>query len=63
LGGWTADDFVAFLQLGMTASFDYVGGEMADVIEHTSVLTEEDQLAYAAFFTRGTGEDSAAAEE
>ncbi len=50
LSGWTAFDFVGFLQLGMTASFDFVGGEMADVIEHTSKLSEEDQEAYAAFF-------------
>jgi mono/diheme cytochrome c family protein len=55
VGHWTADDFVAFLQFGITASFDYVGGEMADVIEHTALLTEEDQRAYAAFFTRGGG--------
>lgn len=52
LGEWTEDDFLSLLQLGMTASFDYVGGEMADVVEHTSQLTEEDQLAYSAFFLR-----------
>ncbi len=50
LSSWTAFDFVGLLQLGMTASFDFVGGEMADVIEHTSMLSEEDQEAYAAFF-------------
>jgi len=27
---------------------------MADVVEHTSKLSEEDQEAYAAFFTRGS---------
>lgn len=52
LKDWTEDDFLGLLQLGMTASFDYVGGEMADVIKHTSQLTEEDQRAYAAFFLR-----------
>ena len=52
LADWTEDDFLSLLQLGMTASFDYVGGEMADVVEHTSQLTEEDQLAYSAFFLR-----------
>jgi mono/diheme cytochrome c family protein len=53
LSSWTAYDFVGLLQLGMTASFDFVGGEMADVVEHnTSKLTEADQEAYAAFFTR-----------
>ncbi|MDR2214180.1 MAG: cytochrome c [Pseudomonadales bacterium] len=52
LGGWTTEDFVGFLQLGMTANFDFVGGEMEDVIDHTKLLSEEDQAAYAAFFTR-----------
>jgi mono/diheme cytochrome c family protein len=52
LASWTEDDFLGLLQLGMTASFDYVGGEMSDVIKHTSLLTEEDQKAYAAFFLR-----------
>jgi len=52
LSSWTEDDFLGLLQVGMTASFDYVGGEMADVVEHTSKLNEEDQKAYAAFFLR-----------
>jgi mono/diheme cytochrome c family protein len=52
LRNWTEEDFVGLLQLGMTASFDFVGGEMADVVEHTSLLTQEDQEAYAAFFKR-----------
>lgn len=49
---WAPDDFVGLLQIGMTASGDIVGGEMAKVIDHTSALTEEDQQAYAAFFLR-----------
>jgi mono/diheme cytochrome c family protein len=52
LAGWSADDFTYFLQIGMTAKGDFVGGEMADVIEHTSHLNEADQEAYAAFFLR-----------
>ena len=52
LAGWGTEDFVGFLQLGMTASFDFVGGEMAEVIKHTSLLSIEDQEAYAAFFLR-----------
>lgn len=52
LSSWTEEDFVGLLQLGMTASFDFVSGEMAEVIKHTSQLTLEDQEAYAAFFTR-----------
>jgi mono/diheme cytochrome c family protein len=53
MGAWGAEDFVYFTQLGMTATGDFVGGEMADVIDHTSKLSEADQEAYAAFFTRG----------
>jgi mono/diheme cytochrome c family protein len=52
LASWTDGDFLGLLQLGMTASFDFVGGEMAKVVEHTSQLSEEDQQAYAAFFVR-----------
>jgi hypothetical protein len=52
IGSWTEEDFMGLLQLGMTASFDFVGGEMAEVIEHTSKLTPEDQDAYTAFFMR-----------
>jgi mono/diheme cytochrome c family protein len=55
VGWWSPDDFVAFLQSGVTAENEYVGGEMARVIEHTALLTEEDQRAYAAFFTRSKG--------
>jgi len=50
LSSWTRFDFVGLLELGMTASFDFVGGEMAEVVEHTSHLTPEDREAYAAFF-------------
>jgi hypothetical protein len=53
LASWTEDDFLGLLQIGMTASLDFVGGEMGAVVEHnTSQLTEEDQRAYAAFFLR-----------
>jgi mono/diheme cytochrome c family protein len=52
ISSWSEEDFVGLLQLGMTANFDFVGGEMAKVVEHTSKLTEEDQQAYAAFFKR-----------
>jgi mono/diheme cytochrome c family protein len=52
LAEWTSDDFLGLLQIGMTAEFDFVGGEMAEVVEHTSLLSQEDQDAYAAFFTR-----------
>jgi mono/diheme cytochrome c family protein len=52
LSGWTIMDFTGLLDLGMTRNFDFVGGEMAQVVEHTSKLTPEDREAYAAFFLR-----------
>lgn len=52
LAGWTTEDFVGLLQLGMKADFDFVGGEMQAVVDHTSQLSLEDQEAYAAFFIR-----------
>lgn len=45
-------DFAYFLEEGMTANFEYVGGEMEEVIEHTKHLTNEDREAYATFFLR-----------
>jgi mono/diheme cytochrome c family protein len=59
IAGWTTEDFIGLLQFGVTATFEYVGGEMADVVEHTALLTPEDQQAYAAFFTRGSSGASA----
>ena len=63
LSSWSEEDFIGLLQLGMTANFDFVGGEMADVIEHTKLLSEEDQAAYAAFFTRDPQPGAAAPSE
>lgn len=49
---YTIDDFAYFLDSGMMANFDFVGGEMLEVIDHTSQLTQEDLEAYAAFMLR-----------
>lgn len=57
LSRWSAYDFEGLLILGMTAEGDFVGSEMQDIVDHnTSLLTTEDQAAYAAFFTRGSEE-------
>ncbi len=61
MSGWSTEEFTFFLETGSTQSFDVVGGEMADVIEHTKLLSPEDKEAYAAFFTRGAGKSGAAA--
>ncbi len=51
LRDWSADDFAFFLFLGMKPDEEYVGGEMESVIAHnTSLLTDEDRQAMAAFF-------------
>ncbi|PCJ43782.1 MAG: hypothetical protein COA71_02645 [SAR86 cluster bacterium] len=52
LGAYSYEDFVYFLEDGFTANFEQVGGEMLDVIDHTSKLTQEDREALAAFFFR-----------
>lgn len=53
LAEWTFENFDMFLLLGMKPDFEFVGGDMNEVIEHnTSKLTEQDRDALAAFFTR-----------
>jgi len=52
LSAYSYEDFVFFLQDGFTTNFEQVGGEMLDVIDHTSRLTQEDREALAAFFKR-----------
>lgn len=66
LSRWTEEDFIGFLELGMTASFDFVSTEMLEVIEdNTSHLSDEDKQALTAFFTRepAPAEDAEAAGE
>ncbi len=52
LSSYSLNDFTYFLEDGYTMSFEQVGGEMLDVIEHTKQLTPEDRAALAAFFFR-----------
>lgn len=52
LAGYTADDFLYFLQEGMNLDFEVMAGQMGKVIEHTSQLSPEDQDAYVAFMLR-----------
>lgn len=50
---WSEDDFTFFLFLGMKPDGEFVGGKMEPVIEHnTSLLTDDDRQAMAAFFKR-----------
>ena len=46
---WNIEEIVEYLSSGFTPDFDVAGGHMADVVENTSKLTEEDKLAIAAY--------------
>ncbi|MEX2524878.1 MAG: cytochrome c [Gammaproteobacteria bacterium] len=54
LADWSEDDFDSFLFLGLKPDGEFVGGDMGEVIEHTtSRLNEADREAMAAYFIRG----------
>jgi mono/diheme cytochrome c family protein len=47
---WSQDDVIEYLSSGMTPEGDFAGGEMAEVIDHsTGILTESDRTAIAVF--------------
>ena len=46
---WDTEEIVEYLASGFTPDFDVAGGHMADVVENTSKLTEEDRLAIAEY--------------
>ncbi|MDB4053843.1 cytochrome c [Octadecabacter sp.] len=47
--GWSAQDIAIYLDSGFTPDFDTVGGEMVDVVDNTSQLTDDDRAAIAAY--------------
>jgi mono/diheme cytochrome c family protein len=50
IGGWSADDLDTFLSLGMTPDGDFVGGEMAKVVEHsTGPISDEARKAIVTY--------------
>ncbi|MCC6201448.1 MAG: cytochrome c [Gammaproteobacteria bacterium] len=50
LAGWSHEEIETLLRLGMKPDIDFVGGTMAEVIEHnTSQLTAADRAAMARF--------------
>lgn len=50
IGDWSTDDIISMLKTGLLPNFDYVGGEMADVVSHgTSRLTDSDLKAMAEY--------------
>ncbi len=46
---WSEADIAEYLRSGFTPDYDSAGGEMAEVIENTSQLTDDDRLAIAAY--------------
>ena len=46
---WSAEDIAEYLSSGFTPDFDSAGGSMADVISHTSQLSDDDRMAIAAY--------------
>ncbi|WP_170476487.1 c-type cytochrome [Ruegeria arenilitoris] len=46
---WSEADIAEYLKSGFTPDYDSAGGEMVEVIENTSRLTDSDRLAIAAY--------------
>jgi mono/diheme cytochrome c family protein len=46
---WSQNDIASLLSDGMTPDGDFVGGAMAEVINNTSLLSEDDRAAIAAY--------------
>ena len=46
---WSQGDIAEYLRSGFTPDYDTAGGEMADVIENTSKLSDADRAAIAAY--------------
>ena len=47
---WSKSDIVEYLSSGMTPGGDFAGGEMAEVIDHsTAILNNNDRKAIAVF--------------
>ena len=46
---WSAEEIAEYLKSGFTPSFDSAGGAMAEVVENTASLSDEDRAAIAAY--------------
>ena len=49
IGDWSEVDIEEYLTSGFTPEYDVAGGQMTDVVENTSRLSEEDRRAIAAY--------------
>jgi len=46
---WSEGDIAEYLKSGFTPEFDVAGGEMAEVVQNTAHLTDDDRAAIAAY--------------
>jgi mono/diheme cytochrome c family protein len=49
IGEWSDDDILTLLKEGQTPSFDFVGGDMAEIVGNTSRLTDADRQAVVTY--------------
>lgn len=49
IGKWSDDDILALLKEGQTPNFDFVGGDMAAIVDDTARLTDADRKAVVAY--------------
>ncbi len=49
IGQWSDDDILTLLKEGQTPSFDFVGGDMAEIVGNTARLTDADRKAIVAY--------------
>ena len=52
IGGWTDDDLDSLFRMGMTPDGDFVGGSMAEVVEHTTGRLGESDLRAVIVYLR-----------
>ena len=49
IGSWSEADIAEYLKSGFTPDFDTAGGSMAEVVENTGLLSDEDRRAIARY--------------
>jgi mono/diheme cytochrome c family protein len=49
IGGWSEDDIVTLLKDGQKPDFDFVGGDMAEIVRNTARLDDSDRHAIAVY--------------
>jgi mono/diheme cytochrome c family protein len=49
IGRWSVDDIVALLTDGQKPDFDFVGGDMGEIVNNTARLSDTDRRAIAVY--------------